>query len=158
MIFKINLKKLVTALLIPLAVGGLSSLITMGDTKIYKSLKTPPLSPPGIVFPIVWSVLYILMGVSLYLVMTKRDAYIDKRPAYVLFFVQLFLNFLWQPIFFGAKMYLTAFIILVLLFLSVVAMTVSFYKISRLSALLQIPYIIWVAFAGYLNLGIVILN
>lgn len=158
MIFKIDLKKLSAALLIPLAVGGLSSLITMGDTKIYKALEKPPFSPSGIVFPIVWSILYILMGISLYLVMMKQSVYLDKRPAYILFFVQLFINFLWQPIFFGAKMYFTAFVILALLFLSVIAMTVSFYKISSAASLLQIPYIIWIAFAGYLNLGVAVLN
>ena len=115
MVFKFDLKKLIFSILIPLAVGGLSALISGGGMGFYKTVEKPPLSPPGIVFPIVWSILYILMGISLYLVMTKKDMYLNKTSAYAFFALQLFLNFIWSPVFFSAKEYLAAFIILVLL-------------------------------------------
>lgn len=158
MILKLNLKKLIISLLVPLGVGGLSALITGGNMDIYSKINRPPLSPPGIVFPIVWSILYTLMGISLYLVWNKNDNSSQSNIAYFWFAVQLFLNFIWSPIFFGAQQYLVAFIVLILLIASVVAMIISFYKISKPAALLQIPYLIWLIFAGYLNLAIYILN
>lgn len=158
MILKLNLKRLIISLLIPLGVGGLSALITGGNMDIYSKINRPPLSPPGIVFPIVWSVLYTLMGISLYLVWNKDADSDQSRTAFIWFAVQLFLNFIWSPVFFGAQNYLTAFIILILLWLSVIFMIISFYKISKPAALLQIPYFIWITFAGYLNLAIYILN
>ncbi|MEE0807802.1 MAG: TspO/MBR family protein [Acutalibacteraceae bacterium] len=158
MILRLNLKKLIISLLVPLGVGGLSALITGGNMDIYSKINRPPLSPPGIVFPIVWSILYTLMGISLYLVWNKNDNSSQSNIAYFWFAVQLFLNFIWSPIFFGAQQYLVAFIVLILLIASVVAMIISFYKISKPAALLQIPYLIWLIFAGYLNLAIYILN
>lgn len=158
MIFKINLKRLIISLLIPLIVGGASALLTGGNMDIYSRINRPPLSPPGIVFPIVWTILFTLMGISLYLVWNKENHSGSKAGAYFWFFAQLFLNFIWSPIFFGAQQYLAAFIILVLLWLCIIAMIISFYKISKPAAFLQIPYLIWVTFAGYLNLAIYILN
>lgn len=158
MIFKFDLKKLIISLLIPLAVGGLSALISGGGMDFYKTVEKPPLSPPGIVFPIVWSILYILMGISLYLVITKKDMYQTKTSAYVFFALQLFLNFIWSPVFFSAKEYLAAFVILVLMWLAIIGMIVSFFRISKFAGLLQIPYLLWVTFAGYLNLGVYLLN
>lgn len=158
MIFKFDLKKLIISLLIPLAVGGLSALISGGGMDFYKTVEKPPLSPPGIVFPIVWSILYILMGISLYLVITKKDMYQSKTSAYVFFALQLFLNFIWSPVFFSAKEYLAAFVILVLMWLAIIGMIVSFFRISKFAGLLQIPYLLWVTFAGYLNLGVYLLN
>ena len=158
MILRLNLKKLIISLLVPLGVGGLSALITGGNMDIYSKINRPPLSSPGIVFPIVWSILYTLMGISLYLVWNKNDNSSQSNIAYFWFAVQLFLNFIWSPIFFGAQQYLVAFIVLILLIASVVAMIISFYKISKPAALLQIPYLIWLIFAGYLNLAIYILN
>ena len=158
MIFKFDLKKLILSLFIPLAVGGLSALISGGGMGFYKTIQKPTLSPPGVVFPIVWTFLYILMGISLYLVMIKKDMYQSKTSAYVLFALQLFLNFIWSPVFFSANEYLAAFVILVFLWLLIIAMIVSFFRISKLAGLLQIPYLLWVTFAGYLNLAIYFLN
>lgn len=158
MIIKIDFKKLIVSLLIPLAVGGLSALITGSDMDIYGKIKQPPLSPPSIVFPIVWTVLYTLMGVSLYLVWTKERRYGNKKCAYIIFAIQLFLNFIWSPIFFSAEKYLLAFIVLVTLWIFAIIMAVLFYKISKPAGLLQIPYILWLTFAGYLNCGIYLLN
>lgn len=158
MIVKFNLKRLIISLLIPLAVGGLSSFITRGDMDIYKTVERPPFSPPGIVFPIVWTVLYILMGISLYLVWNNGDQYANKNNAFILFGFQMFLNFIWSPVFFSAKQYLLAFIILIVLWITVLLMIISFYKIYKPAGLLQIPYIIWLTIAAYLNIGIYLLN
>lgn len=158
MIFRFNLKRLVISLIIPLAVGGLSAFVTRGDMDIYKTVERPPLSPPSVVFPIVWTVLYILMGISLYLIWNSGDIYVDKKNAYIFFGIQLFLNFIWSPVFFTARQYLPAFLILVALWLCVLAMIINFAKISRPAALLQIPYLIWLTIAGYLNIGIYLLN
>ena len=158
MIVKFNLKRLIISLLIPLAVGGLSALVTRGDMDLYSAVNRPPLSPPAVVFPIVWTVLYILMGVSLYLVWNNGDTYAEKGVAYALFGFQLFLNFIWSPVFFSAQQYLLAFIILVILWISVLLMILSFAKIYKPAALLQIPYIIWLTIAGYLNMGVYLLN
>ena len=158
MIVRFNLKRLVISLLIPLAVGGLSAFITRGDMDLYKTVERPPFSPPGIVFPIVWSVLYILMGISLYIIWNSGDIYADKTGAYTLFGFQLFLNLIWSPVFFSARQYLLAFLILVILWIAVLLMIISFYKISKHAALLQIPYLIWITIAGYLNIGVYLLN
>lgn len=158
MIFKIDLKKLIVSILIPLVVGGLSALISGGGMGFYKTIEKPPLSPPGIIFPIVWTILYILMGISLYLVIVKKDMYQSKTSAYLFFALQLLLNFIWSPVFFSANEYLAAFIILILLWLSIIGMIVTFFRISKLAGLLQIPYLIWVTFAGYLNFAIYLLN
>ena len=158
MIFKFNLKRCLRSIAIPLVVGGLSALITSGDMDLYTRIVRPPLSPPSILFPIAWTILYILMGVSLYLVWNSSDSYNDKTAAFGLFAVQLFLNFIWSPIFFSAQQYLIAFVILVLLWIAVLLMIISFYRISKLAGILQIPYLIWLTFAGYLNFAIMILN
>ncbi|MBR5923279.1 MAG: tryptophan-rich sensory protein [Clostridia bacterium] len=158
MIFRFDLKRLVISLIIPLAVGGLSAFVTRGDMDVYKTVERPPLSPPSVVFPIVWTVLYILMGISLYLIWNSGDIYVDKKNAYIFFGIQLFLNFIWSPVFFTARQYLPAFLILVALWLCVLAMIINFAKISRPAALWQIPYLIWLTIAGYLNIGIYLLN
>ena len=158
MIIKIDWKKLIISLLIPLAVGGLSAFITRSDMDVYKRIEQPPLAPPSWVFPVVWSILFFLMGISLYIVWISRARPIEKRNAYIFFALQLFMNFIWSPIFFSLQQYLLAFVVLVILWLFILAMLVSFYRISPIAGILQIPYLIWVTFAGYLNLGIYILN
>lgn len=158
MILHFNLKRLLISLLIPLGVGGLSALITGSDMKIYNTINQPPLAPPSWLFPVAWTILYILMGISLYLVWNSDANYDDKRTAYILFAVQLFLNFIWSPVFFIGRQYLIAFAILVLLWVFILLMIISFFKISKTAGLLQIPYLLWVTFAGYLNLAIYLLN
>ncbi|MCQ2454766.1 MAG: tryptophan-rich sensory protein [Clostridia bacterium] len=158
MIIKCNLKKLLISLLIPLAVGGLSALISGKDMKIYNSINQPPLSPPFIVFPIVWCILYVLMGISLYLVWNKEDKYLNKTKAYLFFAAQLIFNFLWSPIFFSARLYLFAFFILIFMAIATILMIFEYHSISKWAAFLQIPYLIWLLFAGYLNFAIYLLN
>lgn len=156
MVFKFNLKSFLTSIVIPLIAGGVSALITKGSMNLYSQINQPPLAPPSAVFPVVWTVLYILMGISLYLVCNSDRK--DKGYAYLLFGVQLFFNFIWSPIFFVARQYLLAFAVLVLMWISTLGMILSFYKTTRVSAFLQIPYLLWITFAGYLNFAIYLLN
>lgn len=158
MILQVNWKKLIISLLIPFAVGGLSAYITRSDMKFYGTLNQPPLAPPGWLFPIVWVILYFLMGISLYLVWNSRARNDEKRAAFTIFGLQLFMNLIWSPVFFSLHRYLLAFIILVILWIFIIAMIIIFKRISKPAAMLQIPYLLWVTFAGYLNLGIYFLN
>lgn len=153
---KIKWKPLIIALAIPLLVGAMSAIFTGSNMEIYKNLNSPPLSPPGSVFPVVWTVLYILMGIGAYLVYISGSS--DAKTALTLYYVQLAANFIWTLIFFNLQSYLFSFIWLIgLLFLIILTM-IAFCKISKASALLLLPYALWVTFAGYLNLGIYILN
>ena len=154
---RIDWKKLLVCIAIPLAVGGLSALFTAGNMKLFEEINKPPLSPPGWLFPVVWTILYVLMGIALYLVVMTRTRE-NKMPAYISFGVQLLFNFFWSIIFFNAQAYLFAFIWLLLLWAAIVLNIYFFNKINSTSAKLLIPYIVWVTFAGYLNLGVFILN
>lgn len=153
----IDFKKLIISIAVPLAVGGISSLIVNGDFKSYSTeVVKPPLSPPQWLFPVVWTLLYILMGISVYPVYEK-DKTEAKQPLSV-YVIQLVLNFMWPIFFFMQRAYLFSFIWLILLWAFVLAMIISFYKISRASGIMQIPYLIWLSFAGYLNLSVYLLN
>ena len=119
----------------------------------------PPLSPPSFLFPVVWGILYILMGAGAAIVYEKREKTpVSTAASIKLFAFQLTVNFFWSIIFFNMRAYLFAFLWLLLLLLLVIAMTLSFRTSSRAAAYLQIPYILWVAFAGYLTFAIFILN
>ncbi|MCD2491445.1 tryptophan-rich sensory protein [Lacrimispora sp. NSJ-141] len=142
-------------LLIPLAVGSLSALFS-GSASMYSVINKPPLSPPSFIFPVVWTVLYILMGLSSYIVSVSGDP--NKGTALKIYAVQLFFNFCWSIIFFGFSQYLFAFIWLLALIMLIVLMIYKFYKINPLSACLQIPYLLWCLFAAYLNFMIYRLN
>lgn len=149
-------KSLILSLLISLGVGGLSALITMGSMDIYKYLDKPFLAPPSIVFPIVWTILYIFMGISSYLIYESKD--VNKQSALLIYGLQLFVNFIWPIFFFVLSNRLFALFIIIILLVLIVVMMVKFYKINKLAAYLQIPYLIWVIFATYLNYGFYILN
>lgn len=153
---RIHWKTLFFSLFLPLLIGALSGFLIRDDVSLYSSLALPPLSPPNWIFPIVWGILYVLMGVSFYLMITSHT--FSKSKAIFLYGIQLLLNFLWSPIFFHFQRYGLAFLILVLLFLVLLLMIKNFYEISPLSAILQLPYLLWILFAGYLNLGIIFLN
>lgn len=146
-----NKFKLFIAILIPVVIGGIVGFI-INPYIDYNSLVQPPLSPPSIVFPIVWTILYVLMGISYYLL--KNPSKKEK----IIYFVQLGVNALWSLFFFIGKFYLFSFIWIVLLDVLVIFMTGIFYHNNKASAYLQIPYLIWILFATYLNLGIYILN
>lgn len=154
-----KLKPYIISVVIALAVGGLSAAVTSGSMDVYSQIKQPPLSPPSILFPIVWTILFALMGISAALVwhfrLSKPD---DVRNALIVYGVNLAVNFIWSLIFFNMQAYLFAFIWILLLLAVIVAMIVLFKRVSPLAAYLQIPYLLWVTFAAYLNLAIYILN
>lgn len=153
----IRWKKLLVCVLIPLLVGGLSALITMGSMENFSSLNKPPLSPPGWLFPVVWTILFVLMGIASYIVL-ERGSFAETRTALFFYGVQLFFNFFWSIFFFNFELYYFSFLWLLALWVLIIITAVLFFRISKPAGYLMIPYIIWVTFAGYLNLGIAILN
>ena len=152
-----NWKKRLLFWAIPLAVGGLATLLS-GGMDTYRVMNQPPLSPPGWVFPLVWTALYLMMGEASYRVFISDADKSQKQKALIAYGVQLFLNFLWPLFFFGGQMYLTAFIILVLLWVSIFITLRWFSQIDESAGDLLIPYLLWVTFAGYLNFGVFLLN
>lgn len=150
-----NKSALLIAVLLPLAVGSVSALIG-GNMAGYGALSKPPLSPPSFLFPVVWTILYILMGISSYIIYSSGNPNAGK--ALGVYALQLFFNFCWSIIFFRFSLYLPAFLWLAALIVLIVIMIRRFYRISPVAAYLQIPYLIWSIFAAYLNLAIVLLN
>ncbi len=155
---KIEWKTLIISVLIPLAVGGLSALLTMGSMEHFGMLGQPPLSPPAMLFPIVWTILYTLMGIASYLVIESSVSIEQKASALKPYFVQLAFNFFWSILFFNLEVYEISFAWLLALLALIVITAVRFAKINKWAGILMIPYILWVAFAGYLNAGIAVLN
>ncbi|HIR58465.1 MAG TPA: tryptophan-rich sensory protein [Candidatus Onthousia excrementipullorum] len=139
---------------LPIIGGAIVGLITSGYMD-YSDMVKPPLSPPGIVFPIVWTILYILMGIS-YFLATKDNE--DNKELDQIYLLQLLVNFMWPIIFFVLEMYFTAFLWIILLLILVIVMIKELLNVNKVSGYLQIPYLIWLLFATYLNLGITLLN
>ena len=153
---KIRWKPLLIQFAISLGVAGLSALSTMNSMELYQSLNRPPLSPPGWLFGVVWTILFVLMGLSAYLVWITDSE--DKKPALRLYGIQLAVNFVWSILFFCLQAYWFAFLRLLLLWVLIIAMIIAFMKVSFPAAMLQIPYLLWVTFAGYLSLFVALLN
>lgn len=149
-------KTLIICIAIPLLVGLISGLISMNNQEIYKTLLLPKLAPPGWIFPIVWTILYVLMGYASYLVYISD--YEDKNTALILYGIQLVLNFSWPIIFFNYQDYLLGVLCLLFLLAVLFVMAYNFYKANKLAGYLIIPYILWVLFALYLNFNIFLLN
>lgn len=149
-----NKKKWIKNILIPVVLGGIVGFI-VSKFMDYNVLNKPSFSPPGFLFPIVWTILYILMGVS-YSILDINNL-VDKQVKKV-YFIQLIVNLIWAVIFFILKARLISVIWIILLLLLVIYMIINFHKRNKLSAYLQIPYLIWVAFATYLNIGVYLLN
>ena len=143
---------------LPLAVGGLAGWLISDSFSLYQQLAKPPGSPPGWIFPLVWSILYLAMGLACGLVLASGAPSPQVFRAIRLYALQLWVNFLWPLLFFDMELYLIAFFWILLLFLLVALITVRFYKIVPLAGYLLIPYCVWLLFAGYLNLGIYLLN
>ena len=140
------------------AVGGISGWLTKEGTEIYNAtIEKPPLSPPSIVFPIVWSILFVLMGVGAAKVYLSPPSE-DRSRSLLLFIIQLAVNFFWSIIFFNFENFGLAFFWLLALWGLILWMMLSFYKVDKIAALLQIPYFLWVTFAAYLNFGVWMLN
>lgn len=145
-------------LVIPLFIGAFSSYLSMDTFTIYLNLNKPPLSPPGSIFPIVWTILYILMGIATFLIINKRlDRKITTKLISV-YALSLFVNFMWSIIFFRYNAYLFAFVWLIILWLLILTLIIMYFKYSKPAALLLVPYLFWVTFAGYLNYMTYLLN
>lgn len=151
-------KKLLICLAVPLCVGALAALLTRGTMDVYQSFEKPPLSPPGWLFPVVWTALYALMGWASYLVVRSPASTKEKQEALTVYGVQLALNFLWPLVFFRAQKLLAAFLLLIVLWIAIYLTVRAFAKIREAAGDLLLPYLLWVSFAGYLNLGIYLLN
>ena len=148
-----------TAIAIPLAVGGLSALITKDSMDMFDKINQPFLSPPSWLFPVVWTVLYILMGVSIGMIYESNSGTKeDKKKAFVLYGLNLTVNFFWSIIFFNFQAFLIAFLWLILLIFIIMKMITAFNKIKPAAAYLQIPYIVWCCFASYLTASIWLMN
>lgn len=152
----IKLKPLVINLLIPLSIGGLSAFFTRKSMNIYKTIEQPPLSPPGWLFPVVWTVLYILMGIAAYLVWMRDST--GRNGALLLYGAQLAFNFVWPLIFFKAQNFEVAFFWLAALWVLVLLTVIRFWAENRTAGMLLVPYLLWSTFAAYLNFGVWILN
>ena len=148
---RVDWKKLAVCIAIPLAVGALAAALSGGMGEAYFSYVKPPLSPPGWLFPVVWTVLYGLMGYASYLVL-------GNRKALLLYGIQLAMNFLWPILFFRIEWVGGALVLLLALWVAVLLTIRAFSQVSERAGDLLIPYILWLSFALYLNFGIFLLN
>jgi len=144
----------IKSIAIPVIIGAIVGYVTMNFMD-YGELNQPPLAPPGWLFPVVWTILYILMGVSY--AMLKIDGLMDDELDSI-YYLQLGVNALWSIFFFILKWRFFAFLWIILLLVLVLKMIKLFYDRNRVAGLLQIPYLVWLVFAAYLNLGVYILN
>ena len=141
-------------ILTPIIGGSIVGLI-INKSIDYNYLVNPPLSPPSYLFPIVWNILYLLIGTSYYIYRKNNN---DDSLTIKLYYIQLILNYLWSIIFFTLKLRTLAVIWIIVLAITIIYLMIRFYKEERTSFYLFIPYILWVLFATYLNIGIVVLN
>lgn len=154
--FVINCKPFLLSILVPVIIGFISGMLILPDVVIYSILQLPPGVPPAFVFPIVWTILYVLMGISSYGIFSSKSDYIGV--SFWVYALQLALNFFWPIIFFKSQLYTFAFVWILLLICAVTLMIIMFSKVNKISAYLMIPYLIWCIYAAYLNLGVVVLN
>ena len=149
-------KEEIICLLIPLVGGFLSGIVSITGIRDYELINKPILALPGFIFPIIWTILYVLMGISSFLIYNEKDYH--SNCCLKIYGINLFMNFLWSPIFFGLNLRLFALIWIILLDLVIIYMIICFYKVNKKAAYIQIPYLIWSLFATYLNLGFYLLN
>ncbi len=148
---KINFLKLVTSIAVPLGLGAIAGMFTAQSVADwYETLNRPWFNPPNWVFGPVWTLLYIIMGISLYLVWNQKPSK-KRNIALYIFAIQMILNFAWSFIFFYSQMIGAAFIEIILLWISIIAMLILFYRVKPISAYINIPYLLWVSFATLLN-------
>ena len=153
-----KIKAYAISILISVATGALSALATMGSMDIYSTINLPPLSPPSVLFPIVWSVLYVLMGISAAMIYLSEAPTEDKVKALFTYGVSLFVNFFFSIFFFNMRMFLLSSFWVVLLWCLAFLTVIDYSKINKSAAYLQIPYLLWVTFASYLTIAITVLN
>lgn len=147
--------KLIVCIAIPLGAGFLSGLLIRNDTGIYETLNLPAFAPDPVVFRIVWPILYVLMGIGLYLVIITGK---DNLHVILLFALQLALNVVWPIVFFRFELFFLAFVLLLCLLFTVSLMIIEFCKLNKTAALIQLPYLVWLIFAAALNYFVYLLN
>ena len=155
---KIRIKPLAVSLAIPLVLGALSGFMARDGMKAFASLQKPPLTPPGWVFPVIWTILYAMMGYASYLVYTSGESEGTVRAALAAYGVSLAVNLLWPQLFFAQGAYMAAFLLLCALFVLVLWTARLFGALVPKAGALLVPYLLWLVYAGYLNLGIARLN
>jgi translocator protein len=145
--------KFIISILIPQLVGAIGAIFTVTSSESwYQNITKPGFTPPDWIFGPVWISLYLLMGLSLFLIWTSEHPY--KRYGLRLFIIQLLLNGIWSPLFFGLKSPFLGLIVIILLFIMIILCIKYFYKINKASSYLMVPYVIWVGFAVLLNAAI----
>ncbi|MCQ2530683.1 MAG: tryptophan-rich sensory protein [Lachnospiraceae bacterium] len=149
---------LIIAILIPLAVGGVSALLAAKDMRFYDIMNHPLLAPPGWVFPIVWTILYIMMGYASYLVFTADTDPDLKLHALIFYGAQLVMNFFWPLIFFVGKNYLVALLLIVMMWVAVLISTIQFFRVRKLAGCMMLVLLLWTTFATYLNIAYYIMS
>lgn len=155
----VNIKwLLIPTLASPLLVGGLASLLTRDAMIQYGTFNKPPFFPPGWLFPVVWTILYLVMGFASWLVIREKAEHPKTRNALAIYIVQLVVNFFWSLIFFGAQSYLFAFIWLMCLWGLVILCGLMFFRIKKAAGILMLPYVLWVTFAAVLNFSVYVLS
>ena len=156
---KVNIPALFFSILLAELTGLLSALLSGNIKGGYDSFIKPPLSPPAILFPIVWTILYALMGIAAYLVWDSvRGTANERMTALKFYLAQLIVNFTWSIFFFRFEAYWLSVAIIIILDILVIATAIKFKNINRLAYWLMLPYIVWLLFATYLNIGVAILN
>lgn len=155
---KIRIGTLVLSILVPLLVGAASAALSAKGMASYATMSKPPLSPPAWVFSVAWTILYIMMGLASYFVLVSKVDTRSKVMAMAVYVVQLAMNFMWSIIFFDAQRYTVAFVWLMIMWCVVILCMAKFYRIDRLAGFMMIPYVLWLTFAAYLNLGAAILS
>ena len=149
-----DVKIYIKSILIPVVIGFIIGLITNSSID-YTIINRPKISPPGWIFPVVWTILYILMGISYGLLIENKKNDLKTKSIYI---AQLFLNYSWSIIFFTLKLRFLAIIWIILLLISIIIMIAIFFKRNKMSGILQIPYLLWCLFATYLTISIYLLN
>jgi len=153
---KINWKTLLISVAISLGTGVLAAILSRSGAGFYETIDQPKFLPPSWLFPVVWTALYILMGISAYMIYESTCP--SRRRALAVYAAQLAVNFIWTLVFFNARAFLLAFILIIVLWILIVAMIALFHKCRPTAAYLQVPYFLWVTFAAYLTWSIYVLN
>ncbi|MBR3135145.1 tryptophan-rich sensory protein [Candidatus Saccharibacteria bacterium] len=151
--------RVILCVAVPLGGGFIISLLTMNAQEVFGQLNQPPLAPPAWLFPVAWTILYILMGLASFFIYYYGTRDKEARKAALIFYgIQLAFNFAWSLVFFNAKQYYVAFAILVVMWILIILTMAKASKVSKLAVACLVPYLLWVTFAGYLNIMIAILN
>ena len=157
MMKKVDWFQLIVIVLVTQLAGILGNLFSGNAGQSYSTFIKPPLSPPGWLFGIVWPVLYLLMGIAAYIIY-KTPQTPERKKVTALYWMQLFVNFLWPIIFFRFEWYWISVLVILLLDVLVSMTAMRFYKLKKVAGYLMIPYLLWLLFATYLNIGVAILN